>query len=71
MASRNDVVGGLDAHAVVDHGGDAGRLERLEDHLHRRQARHDRVGDDQRPPNAEVYQVLAHFARHAGAEAHV
>ena len=63
-------VGRLDAHAVVDDGGDAGGLERLEHRGERRQAGDDRVGDHQGPAHAQVGEIHPDFTRDPGAEPH-
>ena len=59
----------LDAHAVVDDGGDAVGRERIERDAHRRQVAQGRVGDHERALDAQFGEVRAHFARNAGAEA--
>ena len=68
MALLERQVGRLDAHAVVDDGGDAGGLERREHRGDRRQPGDDRVGDHQGPAHAQVGEIHPDLARDAGAE---
>ena len=63
-------VGGFDAHPVVQHRLHARSVERGEHRVHGCESRQVGVGDDQRPPDAEIDKVHPDLSRDAGAEAH-